>query len=407
MIIALVVETFARDMGYINNTLPKYLARAGAEVHVLTTDLSPYHQFGTADVMFGKEFADRNRNLPGTRETIDGYTLHTLPHRKSFGYPRYLGLEQTLRDIAPEVVCIFAAAGWIPLDCAQYRRRLGYRLVVGSHMGKTAFPPMRSWFSLGRLRTFALRTMPGWFIASQAEVCVVPTVDCGENVSAYFGIPASMVEVMNLPVDTDYFYPESGPQRPTQAKPSNRAALRRSMGIGDDELLCIYSGKLSSAKNAAIMGEAVGSLRREGLAVRALFIGGGDQEALIKANPDNIVLPFMPISDLGDYYRASDVGVWMNESISFLDASCTGLPLLLSDIVKDTMHVKEFTAVFQADDSGSLAKEIHALLNPAERGRRSELAARLGNQRFSGQGYAERRLEQFRKVLASPRRGKA
>lgn len=407
MKITLVVETFARDMGYINNTLPKYLAREGAEVHVLTTDLSPYHQFGTADVMFGKEFAERNRNLPGTSEKIDGYTLHTLPHRKSFGYPRYLGLEETLRDLAPEVVCIFAAAGWIPLDCARLRRRIGYRLVIGSHMGTTMFNPPRSWVSPMRIRTFALRTMPGWFIASQAEKCVVPTVDCGENVSAYFGIPSSMVEVMNLPVDTDYFYPETGPQRPAQAKASNRAALRQSMGVGENELLCIYSGKLSSAKNAAIIGEAVGTLRREGLPVRALFIGGGDQEALIRANPENIVLPFMPISDLGDYYRASDVGVWMNESISFLDAACTGLPLLLSDIVKDTLHVNEFTAIFPSDEPSSLAKEIRVLLDPTERGRRSELASRLGNQRFSGQGYAQRRLEQFRKMLASPGHDKA
>jgi glycosyltransferase involved in cell wall biosynthesis len=400
MKIVIVVETFARDMGYINNTMPKYLARNGAEVHVITTDLSPYHQIGTADVVFGKQFAERNLNVCGTQQTIDGYTLHTLSHRKSLGYPRPTGLERILRDIRPDIVCVFQAAGWIPLECARYRKRMGYRLVIGSHMGKTVFNPQGTRLSLSRARSFALRTIPGWYIASQAEHCVVPTQDCAEVVSAHFGVPESMVRVMNLPVDTEFFYPESGPSRPTDAKRSNRADLRESLGIKNDELVCVYSGKFSSDKNALMIAKSVDALFREGLRVRALFIGSGEQEALIKNFKSAIVLPFMPIKELGDYYRAADVGVWMNESISFLDGACCGLPLLLSDIVKDTTHVSEFTALYCANDPISLAARIRELMDPSERARRSELAAMLGEQRFSGQRYALRRLDRFREALA-------
>jgi glycosyltransferase involved in cell wall biosynthesis len=402
MKVALVVETFARDMGYISNTLPKYLARNGVEVHVITTELSPYHQIGSADAVFGEQFARSNRNIQGQRQSIDGYTLHTLGHRYSLGYPRLVGLESALRDIHPDVVCIIQSTGWIPLECARYRRRLDYRLVIGNHSGKTMFNPSGSWLSLKRARSYMLRTVPGWYIASQSDHCVAPTRDCAEVASEYFGIPSRKVRVMNLPVDTDFFYPDSGPMRPGHAKPSTRAALRDSLGIASDELVCVYSGKLTADKNALVLAKAVAALRGEGMRVRGLFIGSGAQESEIKASPGAIAIPFMPISQLGDYFRVADVGVWMNESISFLDGACCGLPLLLSDVVKDLAHVREFTAVYRAGDPASLAQQIRTLAEPAERLLRSELAARLGDQRFSGQRYALRRIEQFREALAVP-----
>lgn len=400
MKIALVVETYARDMGYVSNTLPKFLVREGAQVDVITTELSPYHQIGSADAVFGEEFAQRNRNVPGRRESVDGYTLHTLSHRPTLGYPRLVGLGQTLRELRPEVVCIFQATGWIPLDCAFYRRRLGYRLVVGSHTGKTVFAPA-SVVSLRQARSFLLRTVPGWYISSQAEVCVVPTRDCAEVAAEHFGIARRKLRVMNLPVDTDYFYPDSGPRRPGGAKASNRAAVRASLGIADDELVCVYSGKFTRDKNAVSLARAVAQLRSEGMRVRGLFIGSGEQQGEIASTPGAVVIPFMPIRELGDYFRAADIGVWMNESISFLDGACSGLPLLLSDLVKDTSHVAEFAAVFRAGDAASLAQQIRQLSQPDELLRRGQLAAELGEQRFSGRRYAQRRMELFRAALDS------
>lgn len=388
-------------MGYINNTFPKYLARAGVDVHVISTDLSPYHQIGPAAVVFGKAFAERNLNAPDSSEQIDGYTLHTLPHRRVFGYPRATGLGQKLAAIDPDVVCIFQAAGWIPLDCARLQRRLGYRLVIGSHMGKTVFSMTGAAFSLKKLRSFLLRTLPGWYLASRSDGCVVPTVDCAEVVSAHFGIPARMVSVMNLPVDTDFFYPDAGDLRPVAAAPSNRAQLRASLGVSGHDFLCVYSGKFTVEKNAAVLARAVDILRSQGQAVSALFIGAGEQEALIRASSAAIVLPFMPVSKLGDYYRAADAGVWMNESISFLDGASCGLPLILSDEVKDISHLEEFTSIFRAGDAQSLAVQIKLAMDPAMHSPRRALAARLAQQRFSGARYAHARQAQFSALLDS------
>lgn len=400
MKIAIVVETFARDMGYVNNTLPKYIARAGEEVHVITTDLAPYHHIGSAKSIFGDLFATRNLNQAGSCQQIGGYTVHTLPHRKLLGYQQPVGLEDMLRDIRPDLVCTFQAAGWIPLQCARFRTRLGYRLVIGSHMGKTVFQMSYSWLSLKRLRSFLLRTIPGWYVASQADHCVVPTEDCAEVVSAHFGIPADMVRVMNLPVDTDFFYPKTVLPHPSQIGRCLRGQLRKKLGIRDEDFLCVYSGKFGLEKNAFVLAQAVDRLREQGHAVRALFIGAGEQEALIRSSPSAVVIPFMPISQLGDYYRASDIGVWMNESISFLDGACCGLPLLLSDVVKDISHLREFSRIYRANDPDSLAAHIKVAMDPVTHSQQSALAAELGELRFSGVRYAEKRLEQFRQALA-------
>ena len=200
---------------------------------------------------------------------------------------------------------------------------------------------------------------------------------------------------MNLPVDTDYFYPVNG-----AADRADRDRIRAELGFGIDELVCVYTGKFTAEKNAVVLLDAVRSLRAQGLKVHALFIGGGEQATLLAGHPEATVLPFMPIRTLGGYYRAADIGVWMNESISFLDAACSGLPLLLSDTVKDVSHLKEFTGVFVTDDAASLAASIRSLADPGVRQTRAALAASLGHERFGGERYARRRVGHFRSALA-------
>ncbi|MBX3657251.1 MAG: aminotransferase class I/II-fold pyridoxal phosphate-dependent enzyme [Ramlibacter sp.] len=392
--VVIVVETFARDMGYINNTLPKYLARLGVDVHVITTELAPYFQLGSASQIFGDAFAASNRNEPGSRQAIDSYTLHTLKARKQYGYPRPEGLEDRLRELKPQIVCIFQAAGWIPLLCALQSRKTGFQLIIGSHMGKTAFPMAAATASVPpaqRLRSFLLRKMPGWFISWRSHHCVVPTLDCADVAVRFFGIPRSKIEIMNLPVDSDYFHP--------LRDLAERERVRGELGFAPEDLVCIYTGKLTAEKNAVVLLEAARILIARGLKVRALFVGEGEQASLLRGHPEAVVVPFMPVKALGAYYRAADIGVWMNESISFLDGASCGLPLVLSDTVKDSSHLREFASLYRTNDAASLADRIAELADPVERGRISTIAASLGMQRFGAEQYARRRLALFHSAM--------
>lgn len=122
MRIALISEVFSKRMGYLENVLPKYLARQGAEVHLITTDLPPYHHLKDFHATYDG-FAGHGELAPGTIESYQGFSLHVLPHRKAFGYMRMVGLRDKLAILDPDIVQATTAIGWNALSSALYQPR--------------------------------------------------------------------------------------------------------------------------------------------------------------------------------------------------------------------------------------------------------------------------------------------
>ena len=101
MKIAIVVETFAKEMGYINNTLPKYLTKLGHEVTVLTSSKSPYYSEGSSSKIFGKEFSKMNTLRSNSSFLNSGFIVNVLPSSFFLGKLRIKGLIKSLRNINP------------------------------------------------------------------------------------------------------------------------------------------------------------------------------------------------------------------------------------------------------------------------------------------------------------------
>src|SRR6202012_2591515 len=133
MRIVLLVEVFSPQMGYLENVLPRYLSRLGADVHIVTTELQPYYYVEDVRKIYEDFNGGSSALKPGTIERLDGFTLHVLEHRKMFGYVRMLGLRNKLQEISPDIVQTEAAVGWLPLDAAMFKLQLGYKLFTGSH----------------------------------------------------------------------------------------------------------------------------------------------------------------------------------------------------------------------------------------------------------------------------------
>ena len=93
MRVVLLSEFFCKGMGYLENMLPKYLALLGVDTHVVATDL-PIGYRQTDSKQTYPDFVERLQ--PGAVETIDGYKLHVLPHKKVAGYMRMVGLRAKL-----------------------------------------------------------------------------------------------------------------------------------------------------------------------------------------------------------------------------------------------------------------------------------------------------------------------
>ena len=393
MRIAIIFYSFPRDMGYSNTMLARYLARLGADVHYIATDLPVYHKSRDARAAYSGFSADTPMR-PGETERYDGYTVHCIPHRYVLGVPSFVGLSEKLREIQPDVVQLFVNAGWVPLQTAAAKLRLGFALFSAAHTTVSVFPlarrRARPW-DRERLANFAARVIPGRIVSLLTERCYAATDDCAEVATRFYGMPRDKIAVEPLGVDTENFHPPATP-----AEHEHRGALRAQLGIGADDLLCIYTGQFTEAKNPLVLGRAVAELRRCGMAVRGLFIGNGAQQAELAASDGCLVLPFMAHRNLPPYYRAADIGVWpTQESMSMLDAAACGLPIIVNDTLLAAERIEGNGIRYGLNDAADLADKIRTLSDPRYRAQLGSVGARRMVELFSWDTIARRRLADY------------
>ena len=182
-------------MGYSNTMLARYLARLGAEVHYITTDLPVYHKIREARTAYSQFSADVTMT-PGESEQYDGYTVHCIGHRVVLGVPLFTGLSDKLRQIKPDVVQLFINAGWVPLQTAAAKLAQGFTLFSAAHTTVSSF-------SLARRKTHVWdpawianlisRVIPGRLVSIITERCYAATTDCADVAVRFYGMPAGKI----------------------------------------------------------------------------------------------------------------------------------------------------------------------------------------------------------------------
>jgi glycosyltransferase involved in cell wall biosynthesis len=397
MKIVLLAETFPGNTSYFGVMLPKYLARLGAEVHLLALDLPPYWNVAGMrahyEQLVGKEWL-----VAGSVHAKDGYSVHIMGHRSMAGYMGMRGLGAKLREIDPDIVYSLSAIGWLPLQAALLKTIRPYKLFTGSHTAASTFPLYKSRGGPLRwplVKSVFTRWIPGRFVSLLSERCHAPTVDCAEIAWRFFGVQRRKVEVLHLGVDTDVFHPLK-----VADAAADRAATRAGLGIGDDDFVVIYTGKITEEKRVDLVPAAVRRLRDQGYKARALVIGSGPAVGDVAAAGEVVMLPYQPYHQLARYYRASDVAVWpTNESTSMLDAAACGVPIVVSDGIIYREHVDGNGLVYRMGDLDSLVAALRELVPMQRRRELGEEGARKMAASFSWSSHASRRLEQYRAAV--------
>lgn len=400
MRVVIINETFSPSMGYLGTMLPKYLRRFGVDVHVLATDLPAYH--GLDEFRNGTPNFLRQQSFPaGTVRHVDGYTVHIQAHSRLFGHIRMRQLRQKLIQLKPDIVYCVLAIGWMPLESALLKLWAHYRLFTGSHTTLLAFEasrPNRERF-LYRVRQFAMRWLPGRFVSMFTEKCYCPTSDCVDVAVRYFGVQRSKTEVVYLGIDRELFFPVE-----TESDLESRRSIRRDLKIAEPDVVCIYTGKMTEAKNPLILARAIAQMRIEGRSFFGLFIGDGAQRARIAQSEGCSVMDFMDFSKLGPYYRACDIAVWpTSESTSMLDAVACGLPIVVSDRIYQD-HVSGNGLAYCMNDLESLCNALRRLDDPELRQTLGEIGARKMREHFTWDIAARKRFEDFSAALVGTRR---
>lgn len=391
--VAIVNESFCKQMGYLPNLLCRYLARFGVETHLIVGAFPPYHYRPDFDATFDS-FGEQL--VPGTVESYDGYTLHVLAQRRVLGYARHVGLRARLKELRPDVVQTFVSIGWPAFDCALARPWVGYKLFIGNHNAASTFPLARRKAPFGdpeMLRCRLLRSLPGRLVSLGTEKCYAATEDCAEIAWRFYGVQRRKVEVTHLGVDTDVFFPA------TPSSQAERRELRRRLGLADHEIVCINTGKLTQEKNPLLVAQAAERLRALGRPYRSLFIGNGPERHKLSAISSAVTLDFMRWDQLAPYYRAADIGVWPTiESTSILDAAACGLPLVVSDQIYRA-PVEGNGTTYRLNDLDSMVEALLRLEPLEVRAALGASGAAKMKSQFSMEQVTSRRLRDYLAAL--------
>jgi glycosyltransferase involved in cell wall biosynthesis len=401
MKIVVVSDWFAEKMGYAENFLPKALASLGVEVHVITSNVQPYFSDP-----FYKEVYEPYIG-PGIIDCgvkqLDGYTLYRLPQGRWRRRLRISGLLQHVRRIKPQIVQTFDTHCLSTYELTLAQPWLGYKLFHESHLHASVFAPITQGLDpRQRFTWLAYAATLGRIVSFMAEKCYPVSTDAADVIVQFFGFEASKISICSLGVDTDLFKPACD-----ASLQNARRELRKQLGFAPDEIVSIYTGRLTKDKGPLVLAEAISKLVTQGLPFRGLFIGSGqkpDQEA-IQACPGCVTHPFVPVQELARFYQAADIGVWpKQESTSQLDAAACGLPIIVSDKVSVHERIDGNGLLYEEGNSNHLAQQIRSLSDAAVRAQMGELGAKNMRNKFSWRQIAKERLQDYELALKDKRR---
>jgi len=396
MKIALLVDWHSEQMGYSDNFLPKALAALGHEVHLITSNAQVYFNYSGYKDIFEK-FLGPGLVECGTHE-VDGYTLHRLPVSLLRNRVRITGLRSKLNQIRPEIVQVGDIYSLCGYEALLRKPVLGFKFFSECHVHASVFSMTQEKVSMRNRIYWPIyaRTL-GALVSAMTEKCYAISTDAGEIAERYFGIAARKVVVRSLGVDTELFIP----LRKDQA--DWRRSARAELGIPEDDVLCVYSGRIAPEKGPLTLAKAVGKLRQQGHKVQGLFVGDGPQPYLaeIAACPGVTLKGFVPVQSLSKYYQISDIGVWpKQESTSQLDALSCGLPLILSNRIQVIERVDGCGLLYEEDSSDDLAAKIELLLDPVKRRQLGSAGAKKINENYSWSGLAKEYEQDYQRALA-------
>jgi glycosyltransferase involved in cell wall biosynthesis len=396
MTIVFICNWYSENMGYIENCLPKSLAKMGHDVHVLTSQ---------GQVYFNKPYYESSYAAflgpaiqPTGTKLIDGVKVCRLPYYSIKRRIILKGLSKKIREIKPDIVHTFEHSDINNFALIFTKIFTPFKLFTANHTSALALEVSRKendgfgWKK--RVLDYVVFTLPGSVISFFIKKCFCVTTDAGDVAIQYYGVQKNKISVTTLGVDTDAFKPDE----------KTKLAMRESLGFSPDDIVCIYSGKLSTLKNPLLLAQALPPQ------YKALFIGDGEQLEAILALKNSKIIPFQQHKDLHKYYQLADIAVWpFGESSSQLDAVATGHCLVMSEGVQTYDSVESATnftktaayrpkivsCFYKTHDLADLVRALESLRNKKERDRLQALGMKEVRDIFSWDAIAQRRLEDY------------
>ena len=346
---------YSEGMGYSENSLPKAMASLGHEVNVITSDLNVYGNESSYNQTY-RSFLGEAKQSIGSFESV-GYRVHRMESKNIFGYVYIIGLRKKIKELSPDIVQVTEIASLNTFKVALVKPFFKFKLFTETHQHLSVVKPyvVDSKINIKKNIIYKLtRTLPSFLASLQIEKCYAIAPDCIEVANKYFGVPLSKIKLQPLGTDTILFHPVL-----TELDRIKRVEIRKDLGLQENDILCIYTGRFTNDKDPLVLAKAVDKLCNEGHNFYSLFIGHGIQKTEIENHKNAITLEFMRHFELADYYRASDIGVWpKQESMSMLDAASSGLPIIVTDSIGELKRVEGNGYVYKEGNTDDLSEKL-------------------------------------------------
>jgi glycosyltransferase involved in cell wall biosynthesis len=225
----------------------------------------------------------------------------------------------------PDVVFLHGYTHAFARQIIRYKAKFGYRVLL--HGEFLDIPRSRSVF-----RRLLRHVYLKWFYGHVDHFLPIG-IEAVEHLQGW-GVAADRMTVAPYCVDDRFFEGQSASL--------DRSSCRRELGIGADQRVFLFSGKMIPRKNPLLLVEALRGLAGDPR-VAVIFVGDGELKAAVEAQAksflgERALFPgFVNPRELGRYFKASDAlvlpstfetwGLVVNEAMHF------GLPCIVSDRV--------------------------------------------------------------------------
>lgn len=345
-------EMFHPNFGYQINVLPVFQKKMGHDVIVLTSDHIEEHPiFSSFANSINIEIADKEF------EVRTGVKIIRLPIYGVYsGRVIYKpGIISSINKLKPDVIMCHTSDTLSAITITLLHKFLKAPIVFDNHMLE-----MASQNRFSKIFRFLYRHFVSP-IMKKNKFITIRTQDDSYVIDS-LGIPAELAPYISFGTDADMFSPNK----------EARNTYREKLGIGKDEFVVMYCGKLTEGKGALLLAEAIETRFETDKKVTFMIIGnsnndeyGENVETLLRKSQNKVIrLGTQLYSELVNYYRVADLAVFPRQcSLSFFDVQAVGLPVVLENNNVNVGRINGNGIIFNKDDSESLRNAILKIVN--------------------------------------------
>lgn len=370
--------------GYQENLLPKYHAKMGHDVTLLTS----CRMNSTDSIMKVCE--------PQEYDSPDGFHVIRIEKKKSccrkiVNILNLYDVYDIIKKINPDFIMVHGLGSFSALQVKKFLKKInpectviadnhldGYNSAVVSGKGVSNWIKRRLWYFLNKRMRSVYKKVYG-VTPNRAEVA-----------KSVFGFDDSVVEILPAGADDEKIRFEN--------KATIRKAIREQYGIEDSDFLLLTGGKIDKRKNIDLVMRAVGKIERDDV---KLIVFGNCSDSIkeeiesLSKHPSVIYIGWIDSTDVYDYFLASDLAIFPGtHSVLWEQACACGVPALFKKWDGMThVCVNGNSSFINGDSEDDIQKSIQEIVENRAILEEMKSAADVSKEEFSYTGIAKRVLK--------------